>query len=288
MDNIETENKNEVKKSFSRSEFLRTAALATVGGVVVVASGCTKSPRIAKSKRKTKRYGMIIDLRRCVKCESCTVACKSENNIAVDSSRMRSRRILWNHLIYNEEREPSPMIHAIPQPCNHCENPPCIKVCPVGATYKDESRGIVLINYDTCIGCRYCTVACPYSRRYFNWEKPHFPHFERIGLQDMSVTSGEFNPLVQVRKKGVTEKCTFCIHRIIAAEKRAERENRDVRDGEIQPACVATCIARARIFGDLNDSESEISKLYRQYKGGLKRLEEHLGTEPKVFYIPEV
>lgn len=230
---------------------------------------------------------MIIDLRRCVKCESCTVACKAENNIPVDSSRRRSRRILWNHLVYEEDSGSRPTIHAVPQPCNHCENPPCTKVCPVGATYRDKSRGIVMQNYDICIGCRYCTVACPYTRRYFNWETPSFPHLESTGVEAMSGTRGAQNPMVQVRSKGVTEKCVFCIHRILAAETRAQREGRVLRDGDVKPACVTTCIAQARIFGDLNDPESEISRLYEEQQGKLVRLQEDLGTEPNVFYIPE-
>jgi molybdopterin-containing oxidoreductase family iron-sulfur binding subunit len=272
-----------------RRRFLRVLGAGAAGGALAAAaSACGTAPRIEPAEGPRRRYGMIIDLRRCVKCESCTIACKAENNVPVDSSRMPSRRIFWNHLFYEEEGGERPTIHATPQPCNHCEEPPCTKVCPVGATYRDESRGLVLINYDTCIGCRYCTVACPYTRRYFNWEEPRFPHRERTGAGTMSQKEGGANPMVAVRTKGVTEKCTFCVQRILAAENRARREGRRVRDGEIQPACVATCIARARIFGDLNDPDSEISRLSEQYEGRLVRLEEHLGTRPKAMYIPEV
>src|SRR3989338_3167923 len=277
-----------MENKINRRDFLKQAAAVTVGGgVAILAGGCANSPNIESFEGKKKRYGMLIDLRRCVGCESCTVACKAENNIGVDSSWINSRRILWNHLFYEEEAGEHPKIHATPQPCNHCENPPCVRVCPVGATYRDASRGIVLINYDTCIGCRYCTVACPYTRRYFNWETPNFPHQQRFGSSGLSGDQGGLNPLVQARRKGVTEKCTFCIHRIQAAENKARQEGREVRDGEIQPACAATCIGRARIFGDLDDPKSEISMLYEQYKGRLIQLEKHLGTQPKVFYIPQ-
>lgn len=274
-------------RRMNRRRFLRTAGVAAAGGAVTATVAARAAPRIGPAPGGSKRYAMIIDLRRCVGCESCTIACKAENNVPVDSSLMSSRRIFWNHVVYEEEGGREPRIRAMPQPCNHCEDPPCIKVCPVGATYRDESRGIVLINYDTCIGCRYCTVACPYTRRYFNWEEPSFPHRERTGAAPMSDDEGGLNPMVPLRPKGVTEKCTFCIHRIVAAENRARREGRELRDGEVQPACVTTCIARARIFGDLNDPDSEISKVYEQYRHRLVRLQEDLGTEPKVFYIPE-
>jgi molybdopterin-containing oxidoreductase family iron-sulfur binding subunit len=236
---------------------------------------------------KKRRYGMLIDLRRCVGCETCTVACKAENNIGVDSSWIRSRRITWNQVIFEEETNPEPDVKFMPQPCNHCDYPPCVKVCPVGATYKDEETGIVMQNYDRCIGCRYCTVACPYTRRYFNWEAPSFPHNTRTGAVAFSAVSGGFNPLVPVRKKGITEKCVFCIQRVRAAEEQARAEGRELRDGDIQPACVTTCIAQARIFGDLNDLESRISKLLAEHGDRVVRLEEHLGTGPNVYYIPE-
>ncbi|MEK7310139.1 MAG: 4Fe-4S dicluster domain-containing protein [Planctomycetota bacterium] len=288
------EKKNEIIKEdeqsagISRMDFLKGVAIAALGGAALLTTKkYTTSPDVKAFEGKKKRYGMLIDLRKCVGCESCTIACKSENNVTVDSSGMNARRIFWNHLVYTEEGGEHPAIHARPQPCNHCENPPCIKACPVGATYEDESRGVVLINYDNCIGCRMCTVYCPYSRRYFNWEKPHFPHVERLDEKGMTASAGGFNPSVQVRTKGVTEKCTFCIHRIIAAEERAKKEWREVRDGEIQPACTATCIGGTRTFGDLNDPGSKISRLVKENKDKIMRLEEHLGTEPKVFFIKE-
>lgn len=268
----------------SRREFLKvTAAVGVVGAV----AGAGLPETAAAAPLQKRRYAMLIDLRRCVGCESCTVACTAENNIGVDSSWMRSRRITWNQVIYEEKEGPAPDLRFLPQPCNHCDDPPCVKVCPVGATYKDEERGVVLQKYDQCIGCRLCTVACPYTRRYFNWEAPSFPHVQRTGATSFSEDGGGFNPLVPVRPKGVVEKCTFCIQRIEAAEARARAEGRELRDGEVQPACVTTCLGQARIFGDLNDPESQISRTLRQFGDRVFRLQEHLGTQPKVFYIPE-
>jgi len=223
-----------------------------------------------------KRYAMVIDLRRCIGCESCTIACKVENNIPVDYSFRHNRGIFFNEVIFKEEgKYPYPDRNFWPRPCFHCEQPACVKVCPVGATYQDKERGLVLQRYERCIGCRYCTMACPYGARYFNWSKPYWPK-ER---------EGTFNPDVEMRYKGIVEKCTFCIHRIKKAEERAKTENREIKDGEIKPACVLTCVGKARHFGDLNDPESEVSKLVRS--GRAYRLEEHLGTEPKVFYLKE-
>src|SRR5574341_372025 len=280
---------DQASQGLSRRRFLRTAGAAAAGGAVMGAVGAARpSPAgIEPAPGEPKRYAMIIDLRRCVGCESCTIACKVENNVPVDSSGMPSRRILWNQVVYREEDGQDPKLRVMPQPCNQCENPPCVTVCPVGASYRDESRGVVLIDYDTCIGCRLCTIACPYTRRYFNWEEPSFPHQERTGAPAMSQDEGGLNPAVPVRAQGVVEKCTFCIHRIVAAENRARSEGRELRDGEVEPACVSTCIAQARVFGDLNDPESQISKLHEQYRHRLVRLREDLGTEPNVFYIPE-
>ena len=144
----------------------------------------------------------------------------------------------------------------LPIACQHCENPACLKVCPTGATYKDE-MGRVEIDYDKCIGCRMCMAACPYNARVFNWEEPRRDPDFNYGDKD-----------VPVRPKGVAEKCTMC----------KERTDR----GE-EPMCVQNCPYEARTFGDLDDPESEISKLIREKKAGV--LLEEQGTRPQVHYF---
>jgi molybdopterin-containing oxidoreductase family iron-sulfur binding subunit len=156
----------------------------------------------------------------------------------------------------------------------HCDNPPCVKVCPVGATYRNP-EGLVGQIYARCIGCRYCTAACPYTARYFNWYEPSWEPPREKSL----------NPDVYVRPKGVVEKCSFCVHRIRKAQRKAKDENREIEDGEIIPACAETCPSEAIYFGDLDDPESKVSKLANSRRAF--RLEEFLGTDPKVIYLRE-
>lgn len=223
------------------------------------------------------RWGMVIDLDRCTACQACVVACQAENNLppSQTSETQGGRSIVWMELITFVEGEyPRVNLRMLPRPCMHCDKPPCVKVCPVGATYKSE-EGIVGQIYGRCIGCRYCTTACPYTVRYFNWYPPAWPEPMKKGL----------NPDVSVRPKGVVEKCTFCHHRLMRARDQAAYEGRSLRPGEYVPACVEACPAAAMTFGDLNDPASEVSRL----AGSLRafRLLEDLGTEPKVIYLHE-
>lgn len=184
-----------------------------------------------------KRYGMLIDLRRCIGCHACYVACQAENEVPSGVFRSHVR-------YYERGKYPEVRRYFLPVLCNHCENPACVKVCPTMASYKRED-GIVLVDYDKCIGCGYCLIACPYGIRYFNPEKTN-----------------------AVPYKGVADKCTFCAHRV---------------DAGIVPACVNTCLGRARIFGDLNDPESEIAQLVATQPVTVLKPED--GTKPRVYYI---
>jgi len=205
-----------------------------------------------------KRLVMLIDLKRCIGCNTCALACKVENNVP--------NTIWWNRVltIGGEEMDtpegkyPNLQMQYLTLACQHCDNPPCTKVCPVGATYKREDDGVVIQDYDRCIGCRYCMVACPYTGvRQFNWESPEYEVDFAVG--------GEGVPAHQ---KGTVEKCTFCFHRLSQG---------------LLPACIEVCPARARHFGDLNDPDSEVSQLLR-HRSHFQLLAEK-GTDPSVFFL---
>lgn len=177
-----------------------------------------------------KRYVMVIDLRRCVGCQACSIACQQENNVHITAFRTWVKQV---------EKGAYPHVRKVSMPvlCNQCDRPICVQNCPVGASYQRED-GIVLIDYDRCIGCKYCIASCPYDVRFVN----------------------------PVRK--VVEKCTFCVHR-------TERGQ--------EPACVTTCMAKARVFGDMNDPESEAAKLVHTLPVSVLKPEN--GTKPQVYYI---
>ena len=219
---------------------------------------------------KDNKFAMVIDVGACIGCRTCMLGCKKENDVPdtisppwIEVFELKSEVDLTGHPSLQDLKEGATTSYTeAPQEgkwylavqCYHCDNPPCVKVCPTGATYKDKD-GLVLINYDECIGCRYCVVACPYNARRFNWSIPE-------------VAPEEANPLVPVRPLGAVEKCTFCVHR--------------VRRGNL-PRCVEVCPVRARHFGNLNDPESEVSKILESYLNF--RLLEEVNTEPNIWYI---
>ncbi len=223
------------------------------------------------------KWAMVIDLDKCTACQACTIACRTENNIPFSSPEEaeKGRAILWIEMITITEGEfPHLKRRIIPRPCFHCDNPPCIKVCPVGATYKSED-GIVGQIYPRCIGCRYCTTACPYTARYFNWYEPYWN----------SEMGNAVNNDVSVRPKGVVEKCSFCHHRLQKAKEKARAEGRALLPEDYIPACVEACPSNAMFFGDLDDPKSVVSELSRNPRAF--RFMEDLGTEPKVIYLRE-
>lgn len=221
------------------------------------------------------KWGMIIDLDKCTACQACVVACDMENNVVMPSARAaaQGRSIHWMQILpILEGQYPHFKMKLIPVPCFHCEHPPCTKVCPVRATYQNP-EGIVGQIYRRCIGCRYCTTACPYTVRHFNWDEPKWP-------EEMEPS---FNPDVSRRMKGVVEKCTFCHHRLQKVSETAKIENRGIKPGEYTPACVQACPAQAMYFGDLDDETGEVARLSRDLRAF--RIMEDLGTEPKVIYL---
>ena len=161
-------------------------------------------------------WGMVIDLDRCTGCQACVMACKAENNVpAVGADEAKRGRVIsWMQaLTETDEEHHASKTRFIPRPCLQCDDPPCTKVCPVYATYRNP-EGIVAQIYARCIGCRFCMAACPYNAKYFNW---HSYQKEAPGQ----------NPDVSLREKGVVEKCTFCHHRLQKARERALAEKRE-------------------------------------------------------------
>jgi Fe-S-cluster-containing dehydrogenase component len=223
-------------------------------------------------------FGMAIDLDRCLRCHACVVACASENNIAPlgPEDSAKTRPIHWMDMLVPDIGSPGSELGRgpAPIPCMHCEQPECVKVCPVGATYR-EADGVVAQIWDRCIGCRYCMAVCPYSRRYFNWTQPAWPGNDTSGA----------NPDVALRPAGVVEKCTFCKHRIRALFERARIDENSVEDAALMhlPACAAACPTRAITFGDLADPTSAVVQLVKSPRA--VQLLAHLGTGPKVFYL---
>lgn len=218
---------SEGKSALSRRDFFSAAGAATV---VVGAATMSKSATAIGAKSNV-QYGMLIDTRRCSGCQACSIACKAEFDVPLGSTRS------WVEYV-EKGTFPNVTRNFLPRLCNNCSEPPCVGVCPTGATYKREEDGIVVVDEDICIGCKYCLQACPYDARFIN------------------------------PKTGSADKCDFCLHR--------------VSEGVV-PACVNTCEGRARIFGDINDPSSEISKLIAS--NPVTVLRKGQGTKPNVFYI---
>jgi len=224
------------------------------------------------------RWGMVIDLDKCTGCQSCSVACKAENNVPHGSPEEHSRRTapFWHKVIAaSNGKYPTLSIDLIPMPCMHCDDAPCVTVCPAQATYKRED-GIVIQNFRRCIGCKYCIVACPYGARSFNYKEPEDEPYNRPDLPPERADRGVW-PFPH-RVHGVVEKCTFCFHRIDAAI-----EEGKVVGEEVLPACAEACPARAIAFGDLGDPASHVSQLLASRQA--TRLREEMGTSPKVYYL---
>lgn len=209
------------------------------------------------------QWAMVIDESKCNGCELCLRACHAYNDTppGINWSRVEQTGV-----------KPDGMPAYRPMPCMHCADAPCVEICPVGASYQRDD-GIVMMDYDRCIGCRYCQLACPYGARSFNWEA-------FTGPNPAVPTYGQ--PEIPRRPRGVPEKCSFCYHRI---DRGLAFGMTPGVDAAATPACVVACPQGARIFGDLNDPESPVSVALRAHPEAY-RLREELGTEPRVYYIP--
>jgi phenylacetyl-CoA:acceptor oxidoreductase subunit 1 len=246
----------------TRRNFLRAAGAAGAAAAALGGKSALQAWASQTTEESPHRWAMVIDQAECIGCGYCTMACRASNDVAPGME--------WNIVIQVEPVGGEPAY--LPRPCMHCENAPCAEVCPVGATY-ERADGIVMMDYDKCIGCRYCEVACPYGARSFNWEK-------FTGPNDAVPAWG--SPEVPRRPRGVPEKCTFCIQRIDLGL--AEGLTPGV-DRRATPACVLACPTGARVFGDLADANSQVSRLLRDNDS--YRLREDLGTGPRVYYLPK-
>jgi Fe-S-cluster-containing dehydrogenase component len=241
-----------------------------IAGALAGAIGLTQFISVDTLARRTTaphveggiKWGMLIDINKCIGCNYCTYACQAVNNLA-DEMRYN---------VVTIETTQSGSEFYLARPCMQCAHAPCVHVCPVEATYY-RPDGIIAMDYDRCIGCRYCQVACPYDARVFNWRKP-------IETSEYTPTFGE--PELPNRPRGVVEKCHFCSHRIDAGVPRGLTPG---VDPSATPACVVACPTGARVFGDLNDEHSPINHALAEARVTL-RLREELSTDPRVIYVP--
>lgn len=219
--------------------------------------------RAIKKPVAERRWVMVIDLAKCIGCSACTISCNAENNLP--------HGVVYRPVMDEEMGEyPNVTRRFTPRPCMQCDEPPCVPVCPVTATYK-RPDGVVEINYDQCIGCRYCLTACPYSARAFDFGD----FYTGYGRE---VQPYEKRPIFEYGRKWVrlgggspvrnTRKCHFCLHRLEAG---------------MLPSCVTSCVGYATFFGDANDPNSLVARLLGSVR--LTRLKEELGTKPKTYYL---
>ncbi len=223
------------------------------------------------------RWGMVVDLDKCIGCGACAAACYAENNVGVVGVErmLEGREMAWLSIERYHQPDRMQDVAFLPMLCQHCDNAPCESVCPVYAPHHSK-EGLNNQIYNRCIGTRFCSQNCPYKVRRFNWFDWKWP--EPMNLQ--------LNPDVTVRSKGVMEKCSFCIQRIKTAHSMAKNETRMIRDGEVQPACVQTCPTDALVFGSLMDRESRVRKLVDDPRA--YQVMGYLNTKPAVIYLKKV
>ena len=245
---------------WTRKDFLKLTGLATLA----VAATKAANAQTANTKSR-RRYGMVIDLQRCVACRACTVACKQEN---------KTPPTVFYTSVSEQEAGEFPNVRRIniPGPCYHCANPPCVPACPIEATWKRLEDGIVVVDYDKCQGIGACVDACPYGKRFidsglnYHSEANEFDRTPSPEYKQNRVRAADQPPIGKVRK------CTFCLHK-----------QDDQGNYTSLPACAQTCMGKAIHFGDLDDATSEVSQLLKKRKW--MRLKEEAGTEPNVYYL---
>lgn len=215
------------------------------------------------------RWGMVIDVKRCIACWSCSISCKEEHFLPPN--------VFWNRLIIGENGKfPTSRKLIYPVLCNHCSEAHCVEACPTGATFKRED-GIVLVDYDQCVGCRACVVSCPYQQRtFYDQATANQEYFPGQGKTPFEKLGEEIYPF----QKGTVIKCNFCVERIDDGMQKGLKPGKDL---DTTPACVNACPVGARVFGDLDDPDSEISHIIKSHTG--KPLRPEFGTEPAVYYI---
>jgi molybdopterin-containing oxidoreductase family iron-sulfur binding subunit len=244
------------------------AGLAALGAVGAPASKATGAlPQ--ESPLTGSRWAMAVDTRKCREnggCNDCAIACHSVHNVPKFDDKKDELKWIWRekfHYAFGDQ-DHAHLSHEVkesglPLLCNHCDKPPCTKVCPTQATWKREKDGVVMMDWHRCIGCRYCVAACPYGSRSFNWRDPR---------AQMEKTGQKIDPDFPTRTRGVVEKCTFCEERLAKGQ---------------LPACVEACTHGALTFGDLEDPDSEVRKVLSE-NFSIRR-KPGLGTQPQVYYI---
>ena len=251
--------------SLSRRTFLKVAGVSLLGWGVHPAFGRDGNSRFARIPEAlaAKRWAMIADLRKCADgCRDCADACHRAHNVPDFGNPKDEVKWIWSepfadvfpaqeHAYLEEGLKRRPVVVL----CNHCENPPCVRVCPTKATFKRKEDGIVVMDYHRCIGCRFCVAGCPYGARSMNFRDPR-PFIKQV------------NPEFPTRTKGVVEKCNFCEERLARG---------------LLPACVAACKEKALVFGDAENPGSEVRKILRGHFTIRRRPE--LGTGPQVYYL---
>jgi Fe-S-cluster-containing dehydrogenase component len=264
-----------------RRRFLKIAGLSVLGLGLGPASKAIGGPEgsevlVSPEAKIGKRWAMVVDHKKCLKakngCKDCVAACNVAHNVPEFDNPKDAVKWIWlepyDHAFPGEESKYGEAyfhdtMKGLPLPvlCNHCDNPPCVRVCPVKATFKRDD-GIVMMDYHRCIGCRFCMAACPYGARSLNWRDP------RGQRADGTPFIKSYNPEYPTRMRGVVEKCTFCFELL------AKGKN---------PACVDACKEKGLVFGDLEDPNSPVRELLA--KNPSVRRKAHLGTQPQVYYI---